>query len=621
MSGLICLFDRGQGSAGSDEVATMLETISHRGPDGSGAWHNNHAGLGHQQLQSTPESVFDDQPRRDEELVIVSDARLDNRTELLKTLPITTAPSQIPDSSILLAAYRKWGRDCVDRLVGAFAFVIWNTDTRTVFCARDHFGVKPLYYHLDDQLFAAASEPKAILSLPAVPTNVDDLMIADFLMHKFENQMRSHFESVRRLPPATAMTVDVDEKCTWQYWDLDPTRTVTLGSDAAYERRFRELFEQAVRDRLRSNGPVGTDLSGGLDSSAITVTARDLLPETEPLHAFSDVYEDAPTSDEREFIETVVERDGIRSIYNFVDDTGLLVDIDDVLNYFDHPPHNTTHFAKWERLKLVSDAGVTVHLNGEQGDSTVSHGLGYLPQLLKTGRWLRLNHELEELGEVIGAPKHQLLLRNALRPLVPVSVERLVRNLRGEPVLAERANPTLNPDFVRKHDLDKRFKSYDYDTWVFSETARRQQRRSCVSGRQTATFETIDLIHAAFGVEPRYPFTDIRLVEYTLAIPPSQQLADGYTRSIVRRSLDDLLPEKIQWRPWKTLPAEAFHNALSNEQDRVQRLIQNPEPITEYIDGQALRESYERFLADESGVDPRSLWKAISLAAWLEKYG
>lgn len=153
---------------------------------------------------------------------------------------------------------------------------------------------------------------------------------------------------------------------------------------------------------------------------------------------------------------------------------------------------------------------------------------------------------------------------------------------------------------------------------LFNRNAARQQLLGLTSGRNTATFETIDLIDAAFGIEPRYPFTDVRLVEFALAIPPSQQLADGYTRSILRRSIGDLLPEKIQWRPWKAMPGEAVDNALRNEQQRLQQLVDDPEQVTKYLDPQALKESYDRYIEDNNGLDRRSLYKALALSEWLK---
>ena len=619
MSGIVCVFDRNGGGLASAALPAALDAIDHRGPDGRGEWADGRVGIGHQHLRTTPEAAFANQPEHDAGVVVAADARLDNRPELLEALSVTEPPERVPDSRLLLVAYQEWGEACVDHVLGAFAVVVWDADAGTVFCARDHFGVKPLYYHLDDDVFAVASAPKALLAIPGVSTDVSDVAVGDFLLHRFEPQTTSYFESLRRLPPAHAMVVGDDEERRRRYWDLDATRTVTLDSDAAYERRFRELFEQAVERRLRSTAdrPVGADLSGGLDSSSIAVTARALLPESEPLYTFSDVYDEAPSSDEREFIETVTRRDGITSEYIFLDDVGIVVDADDVRRCLDHPPHDTTHFGKWERAKRVSDVGVRVQLKGELGDETVSHGLAYLPELLKTGRWLRLHGELSALSQVVGTPEHQLLRGNAVAPLVPAWARRLARRVRGEPVLAERMNPTLDPDFVRAHDFRERYRSLEPTVSLFEQSARYQQRQSLLSGRLTATFETLDQISAAFGVEPRYPFADVRLAEFCLAIPPGQQLSDGWTRSIIRRSLGDLLPDKIQWRPWKAMPGEAFNNALENDDRWLQELLREPGPLARYLDVEALEASYERFADTGGGVDSLALRKAIALSVWL----
>jgi len=619
VSGIAVLFDREQDGVGREDVEAMLDRIDHRGPDGRGAWHDGRVSLGHQHLASTPEGAFDDQPVCDGDLVVTADARLDNRPELLDELSVGDEPAKTPDSQLLLEAYRTWGDACVEQFAGSFAFAVWDLSRERLFCARDHFGVKPLYYYHGDDVFAIASEKKAVLALPTVAGEVDETKIGDFLIALYEDKERTFFESLRRLPPAHALVVDTDGANRWQYWDLDPTRTVTLSSDAAYERRFRDLFEQAVQSRLRSSGTVGTDLSGGLDSSAVTAVARTLLPPEETLHTFSTVFEETPASDEREFFETLTGRNGLHSHRVSLDETSVFGDRDRVFGHFDHPPHDTTQFAKWARLEAVERAGIDVHLTGEAGDSAIGHGLGLLPELLRTGRWLRLVRELREIGSVVGAPTHVLFRQNALDPLVPSAVDRLVRRLRGKPVLAKRANPTLAPSFVDAYDLQTRYRSFDRRGSVFTRSARRLQHRSLTSGRITAMLETIDLLYALFGVEPRHPFTDHRLVEYTLAIPPGQQLADGYTRSILRRSLGDLLPEKIQWRPWKAMLGTALWTKLAEEDDALRRLVQSPEPLTRYLDPGALRESYEEF-DDEPGPAGRHLWKALSLSLWLETH-
>ena len=621
MSGVTVLFARGGNGVNRSELEVMLDRIDHRGPDGRSAWCDGRVGLGHQQLASTPQAVYDDQPYRDGGLVVTADARLDNRPELFDRLAVEGAPETVPDSQLLLDAYRAWGERCVEEFAGAYSFVIYDEDRERLFCARDHFGVKPFYYHVDEDLFAVASEKKALLSLPSVPGAVDEMKIGDFLVDYYEDRARSFFQSIKRLPPASAITVEPTATNKTQYWDLDPTRRVTLESDAAYERRFRELFERAVRSRLRTKGRVGAALSGGMDSSSITVVARDLLPDSQPLQTFSNVFDDAPSSDEREFIETVTTRDGIESHYVFLDDVGALVDEQQLRTYFDKPPHNTMHFGAWERTKRAAEVDVDAVLGGALGDSAIGYGLGLLPQLLWTGRWRYLYSELRAMSDVVNAPAKEMFVRHALSDVVPYRVGRLRRRLNGDPVGTEAANPTLDHEFVKRTGLGERYVPPGARGAAVTPRSRRRQRRSLLTGKNATNFEAIDLIHAAFGIEPRFPFADKRLVEYSLAIPPSQQFSDGWTRSIGRRALDDLLPDKIQWRPWKTFLNEAFWNALSRERSRLNSLVDDPAPVGEYLDDTALRASHQRFEEDPQSRDARALWRALALSVWLDEYG
>lgn len=618
MSGFVALFDRGGAGIAREDLDSMLDSIDHRGPDGSGAWYDDGVALGHQRLQSTPQSRFDDQPYRDDGLVFVGDVRLDNRGELIDALGVEGETGKIPDSQLILAAYRRWGTQCPEELIGSFAFVIWDADAEFVFCARDRFGVKPLYVHRDENVFAAASEMKALLALPFVSPAVDEVKIGDFLEGTFHDKERTFYRALRRLPPAHATMIRADGVDERQYWDLDPTRTISLGSDAAYERRFRELFEQAVDCRLRSTGTVGTALSGGLDSSSITVMTRELLPERQPLNTFSNVYDDAPSVDEREFIKSVTSRDGYSSHYVFLDDVGIFEDQERMFNHYDLPPHDTMHHAIWERLKRADQQNVEILLEGALGDSATGYGLGLFAELLRTGHWRHLYDETRAMADMVDAPARHIFFRHAVKPLVPNPMRKIYSTIHGYGGIYEPDNSTLDPTFVEQVGLQDRLQDADTEGYVFFETARRRQRRSLLSGMMTASLETTDLASAAFGVERRFPFTDKRLVEFSLAMPPSQQLYNGWTRSIIRRSLSDLLPDQIRTRPWKTAMNQAVRNSLLLEKDSLEMLIDDPAKLKRYLDLSELRTAYEQFPDQADTLDTRALFRALSLTNWFE---
>jgi asparagine synthase (glutamine-hydrolysing) len=622
MSGVVALVDRGRGGVDRDSFRAMLDRIDHRGPDGSGSWVDGHVALGHQQLASTPQARFDEQPVRDDELVLVGDARLDNRGELQRSLR-APVDKDSPDSQFLLAAYRRWGERCPEKLVGAFAFAVWDADAGRLFCARDHFGVKPLYYYRDEDLFAAGSELKSLLAHPAVHGGVDETKIGDFLVGRFGDTENTYYESISRLPPAHRLTVQTDGYDRQQYWDLDPTQTVRLGSDAAYERRFRELFDQAVSCRLRTTQTVGTTLSGGLDSSSVTVTARELMATESDLHTFSNVFEEAPSSDEREYVEAVVDRPGITPHFVFLDDVRTIPDVERIRAHFDKPPHNPMHFGIWEGTKRAASNDVGVLLTGVMGDPVSSYGFGLLPDLFRTGHWIRLYRELRAMGDLYGAPTHRAFRQRVVEPLVPDRLTRTILSSREKPVGVDTENPYLSDDFIERTALRDRYERLYVDPSIRPRTARQRQHLSIKSGIFPVAFEISDLTNAAFGIDRRHPFTDKRLVEFALAMPASQQLSDGWSRSIVRRSLDDRLPEKVQWRVWKTAMNEAVRNAIRNDSDRLRSLVGDPGPIARYLDVERLDTAVENLNDPSDGTvtDVRALWRALSLSVWFERWG
>jgi len=251
------------------DLDRMIETLAHRGSDGSGVWNDKSVGLGHRMLWTTPESLHEQLPltSKNGDLTITADARIDNRDELLAALGLAAwAHGEITDSELILRAYEHWGDGAPERLVGDFAFAVWDERRQALFCARDHLGVKPFYYHQSGRVVAFASEVKALFTVPAVPRRLNATRVGDYLGGIFEDQAGTFYRDVCRLPAGHFMVVAPGTARTQSYYRLDPSREIRLRSDDEYADAFRERFTEAVRDRLRSAYPVGSSLSGGLDS-------------------------------------------------------------------------------------------------------------------------------------------------------------------------------------------------------------------------------------------------------------------------------------------------------------------------------------------------------------------
>lgn len=363
MSGFAGLYYRNGRSVTEEDVTRMTDRLSHRGPDGDGVWCSKSIGLGHQLLQTTPESRYEHLPRVSDtgDVAITADARIDNRRELFDVLDIATPPERTPDSHLIVAAYEKWGEQCLEQLVGAFAFVIWDGRNERVFCARDHLGIKPFYYYQAEDVLAFGSEIKALLCLEEVPRRLNETRIGDYLTSTFHDTESTFYEDVLRLPPAHSLTVSPRRTSLQEYWSLDPSRTIALDSDEEYAERLCELFTEVVRCRLRSIHPVGSTLSGGLDSSSVVCMAQQLLADkpdetsNSELQAFSAIFDDVPESDEREYIDHVLERTGLDTHYVHADQISPLVDFNRVSWHEDEPFFTPNLFIHWGCIARLTD--------------------------------------------------------------------------------------------------------------------------------------------------------------------------------------------------------------------------------------------------------------------------
>ncbi len=220
MSAITGIFYRGDDTVEETIIKKMNDSLSHRGPDGSDFWFEGSVGLAHQMLHTTNESLHEKLPLEENGMVITADARIDNRNELSHKLNIPDKEN-ISDSYFILKAYERWGEKCPNELLGDFAFAIWDTWKGELFCARDHMGVKPFYYYLTDELFAFATELKAILSIAEVPRKINDVRIAQYLLSILGDKEITFYEGIQRLPAAHTLKINSKNIFCDKYWTLN----------------------------------------------------------------------------------------------------------------------------------------------------------------------------------------------------------------------------------------------------------------------------------------------------------------------------------------------------------------------------------------------------------------
>jgi asparagine synthase (glutamine-hydrolysing) len=608
------------------EVDRMASALAHRAPDGAAVWNGGPAALAHGALWTTPESGRERQPLTSAAgNVIVADARLDNRDDLLRALGVTGGAAG--DAELILRSYERWGEDCPERLLGDFAFAIWDSRDQRLFCARDHVGVKPFYYHRAAVVFLFASEIKALLTSAMVPYRLNPLRVADHLVGFLDDRAITFYRDVYRLPAGHALTVSRAGMRIRPYWSLDRTRELALGSDEAYAEAFRECFTEAVRCRLRGDA-VGCLLSGGLDSSSIVATARRIrgAAAAKPLDTFTAIFPGLPAPDlrkidERAFVNAVASQGGVQPHYVRGDLLSPLTDVDRALWHLDESFAAPNLYLHWGLYGAARDQGVRTLLDGIDGDTTVSHGLERLSALARAGQFVTLGHELRALSRRHRAGVVNLFRQFVVDPSVPAALRQGIRRLRGsEP--GRLASTVIRPEFARRTGIVDRVEAFQREEERPARSPREVHQRAMTSGLVPYALELADKAAGAFGVEPRYPFFDRRLMELCLAMPANQKLQGGWTRVVMRRAMEGILPEEVQWRSTKANLAPNFRRRLLDKDLSVltEIVIEQPGVIEEYVDVQALRRVYDRFVAQRgSEADALTVYGAAVLGLWLQR--
>ena len=631
MSGICGLYYLDAQLVCPETLGRMLDVLAHRGPDGARLWHQRSVGLGHRMLHNTPESLQETLPKthRSDRWTITADARIDNRAELIAQLGFRDrAASTIPDSELILEAYIKWGDRCCNQLVGDFAFAIWDALEQRLFLARDRFGVKPLYYYCDARLFAFATEIKALLQVSEIPQILNPEKVADYLASLFEDTEITFYQNVVRLPAAHQIQVARRGIKKQQYWQLEVSKEIYLNSDEAYAAALKERFETAVRCRLRSAYPIGSTLSGGLDSSSVACTARDLLSSQQrpALKTFSAVFEQVVECDESEYIRAVIDRGGVEPHFVQGDRISPLTDLEQMFFHQDEAFYAPNLFIHWAIYKKANQQNVRTVLDGFDGDTTISHGLPYITELAQKGRWRSLLQEISGFSKNFSRPLEPLLWKYlwqpGLAPRLPKLIQRAINRLHRARFPALPVSLSLNPDFARSADIHSRIQLLRSRLAQTQQSARHAHAQRLSWGVLPFTLEVADRAAAAHHIEPRFPFFDHRLVEFCLAIPPEQKIRHGWTRWVMRRAMADVLPQKVQWRPGKSDLSPNFRHGLSQlDRNRIDYVMEDTTILKPYVDTALLRRIYQRLIDGEPlpDRDVISVWKPVTLALWLQQ--
>jgi asparagine synthase (glutamine-hydrolysing) len=605
----------------------MVQHVASWPGDDQGVWADGSVGFGHRMLHATPESLRERLPfsYRDQ-FVITADARIDNRQELIAELSFHERNiSTVTDSELILKSYEKWGELCPEHLLGDFSFAIWDPSSHKLFCARDPMAVKPFFYYHSDRVFVFASSISALLQDPEVPRKLNELRLAYFLARIYDDKIITFYKDIVRLPGGHSLVVENGRCQISPYWVLDPEREIRLGSNQEYEEAMREIFFESVRCRLRSDFPAGSMLSGGLDSSSIVCAARKIIQEngSKPLHTFSAIFPESakldPRIDERKFIEAVSSLGSVVQHDVIADRCSPLLDI--LWNQAEPIPA-PNFYMDWLIFRNAQKNGMGVMLSGHDGDTIIAYGYEIFAELTRKGRWLSLFRELKAICNLMGWPFWGVIRTFCLRPLVPEPAISIWRFLHGRQPAPMYKGVRLNKTFSSRVGLEDHLRLLHENK---GNSPRLVHMEHITAGILSNMNEMLRVAADDSAIDLRFPYFDRRLIEFCLALPLDQKLQNGESRSIMRRTMQGLLPLIVQSRFGKGNLSSNFNKGLLKHGEKLVRdsVTKHMDLMDPYIDLEDLKNSFEKYTNDplRSNEEAFNLFLVATLIQWIERSG
>lgn len=531
-----------------DVLGRMADSLALRGPDASSSWHRGPVGLTHSLLIVSEESEGEVQPMTlDGHHWIVAHARIDARADLIRKLASRgrQVATSATDAELILHAYHAWKGECTEHLLGDFSFAIVNPEQKTLFCARDHLGVRPFFYALVNGQLIWSNTLNTLREHPEVSDAVDDSAIADFLLFGYNrNFATTTFADIHRLPPAHQLHWipgrGVQIK---RYWTFTHPEEVRLKRKEEYRERFQELFGTAVADRVRTDR-IGISLSGGLDSPSVAVEVARILKKSRPsgkLWAQTFVFDRLIPDEERHYAGLVSAALGIEHDFVALDDYPCRDGFWDSPEAQGPEPEPRT-FCRGRQAGIRRAVAQTrVVMSGEGADEGLREPQDYFLALLREGRWGRWGLDVaRHIGSHHRLPPHRV--RATLRR---------IRHRRDE---GPPPFPSwLNPEFSRDFHLHERWN----DHW--------QAEKRLANSRRSGLFYVFDSAHLPLyfegddagvtgaPIEYYFPFFDLRVLRFLMSVPTVPWKSQKH---LLRTAMQGALPDAILHRPKAALAGD-----------------------------------------------------------------
>jgi asparagine synthase (glutamine-hydrolysing) len=604
LSGIAGIFHRDGQPVERALLQSLADSLASCAPDARAIWLDGPVGLAHAMLRTTRESAGEQNPVSFEsQFWITADARLDCRAELIAEVVRAGRKTSrsVTDSELILHAYAAWGTACVQHLRGDFSFAIWNARTKNLFCARDHFGIRPFYYARLGDFFLFSNALNCIRIHPKVSGELNDTAIGDFLLFglNYDNATTS-FRDVQRLPPGHCLTFSSSGLNIKRYWAPPTDGRIRYAKDGEYIEHFQALLREAVADRLRTER-VGILLSGGLDSSSVAAVAKEVSGTTSPpteIRGYSYVYESLIPDREGEYAREVGDFLRVPVKYLAMDEAQFFERWEDPQLRWPEPIDDP-FFAKNLDCYRNLSAECRVLLSGEGCDNLMDFQMWpYVADMRRRGEWHRL---LPDVANFLW-----------VRPFPWRGIRARALQLAGKDPDRLRFPEWLAPEFSSRASLAARWKEHMGipKSWL-KHPIHPRGYASLSLPQWTNMFEQENAGATGYPVEIRYPFLDLRIVNYLLALPPFPWF---FQKMLLREAMAGRLPERVRVRPKTPLQGDPLSEQLKlTGAERLKSLSWSPD-LDRYIDRSALVQPHGKMNAEQAAVNSRP----YSLNIWLQ---
>ena len=595
-------------------VRAMTDAIAHRGPDAEGFYDDPAIALGHRRLSIIDLSGAANQPFIDPtgNYVMVFNGEMYNYRELKQQLsdyPFTTSS----DTEVLMAAFCKWGIDCVKVLEGMFAFAIWDKRNEILWLARDRMGVKPLYFFRDDHAFAFSSEKRSLLASSLIRPSIDQQSLFEFLSLQSTGYPNAIIHNIHQLQAGCCMKITLNASNTIKYWSLTDNKINIEGDGATIRKNLFDKMNQAVAKRMMSDVPMGAFLSGGIDSSAVVALMS--LNSREKINTFNLAFTEKEY-DESGYAETIAKRFGTNHVKHLLRPEDFLDKVVAGLDAMDSPSADGIN--TFLLSAAIRAAGMKVALTGIGGDELFAGYPGFMRyyKLNKASMGYQLSYPLRKMASLIlqYSPSNKAKRLAEMLAITGTGISNvypIIRKIFSPDLIRQLINTEVQQIGLEKMLKDELKAIEKFD--LFSQYSIAEY----MGYTQHTLLKDADQMSMAVGLELREPFFDHKLIEYALSIPDNIKFPH-FPKQLMVEALEPLLPDEIVHRKKQgfVLPWEKW---MRNELQSFCAVQINDLANRNFIKRNALLNYWNRFLQHDPAVRWMELWQFVVLSYWLKK--